>query len=306
MSAEETSWQKQLSIVVPAFNEEQGLARTLRELRTRLPEAEVIVVDDGSRDGTVEAARTVEGVVLLRHTFNRGYGAALKTGMRRATRPLVAWFDADNEHRIEDLSTMVQRLLDEGLAAIIGRRLKPGPSVLRTTGKWLIRMLVRSLGVDMGRDLNCGLRVFRSEVIQPYLTLLPDTYSASLTSTMVMIERRYPFAFCDIEVRERIGTSKVRLADGFSTMVLVLRMVTLFAPLRVFLRMGILLSLLGAAYGGTIAILRGQGLPTVGHLGILAGLVVCVLGLVADQISQIRLSAIVAAAEEAPGHTREE
>lgn len=302
MTSENIAWQTQLSIVVPAFNEEQGLEKTLRELRSRLPDAEVIVIDDGSRDKTVEAARAVEGIVLVRHAFNRGYGAALKTGMRRATRPLVAWFDADNEHRIEDLSTMVQRLLDEGLAAVIGRRRKPGPSVLRTTGKWVIRLLVKSLGVEMGRDLNCGLRVFRSEVILPYLTLLPDTYSASLTSTMVLIERRYPFDFCDIEVRERIGTSKVRISDGFSTMILVLRMVTLFAPLRVFLRLGILLSALGAVYGGTIAIVHGQGLPTVGHLGILAGLVVCVLGLVADQISQLRLSNMIAVADE--GHER--
>lgn len=299
MDSKSLNWEQQLSVVIPAFNEEGGIRATLQELRTRLPAAEVIVIDDGSSDGTAQAVREVSGVRLIQHPFNRGYGAALKTGMRQATRPLVAWFDADNEHRIEDLTAMSQRVLTEHLAAVVGRRPKPGPSVLRTSGKWLIRMLVQSLGVDMGRDLNCGLRVFRREIIVPYLSLLPDQYSASLTSTMILIERRYPFVFHDIEIRTRIGTSKVRIADGFATMVLVLRMVTLFAPLRVFLRMGIGLGVLGAVYGGMIAYLRGQGLPTGGLLAMLAGLIVTVLGLVADQISQLRLSTVLAADEQA-------
>jgi glycosyltransferase involved in cell wall biosynthesis len=297
------SWESQLSVVIPAFNEETGLRATLEELRTRLPLAELLVIDDGSTDGTAAVARAVDGVVLIQHPFNRGYGAALKTGMRNATRALVAWFDADHEHRVDDLVAMAERLVDQRLAAVIGRRTRPGSSVLRSTGKWVIRRLVHSLGSTIGSDLNCGLRIFRREIILPYLSLLPDTFSASLTSTMVLIERRYPFVFHEIELRSRMGQSKVRLADGFTTMVIVIRMVTLFAPLRVFLRLGIGLTLIGGLYGGVIAYLNGQGLPTAALLLMLAGIIVAVLGLIADQISQLRLSPIVAAADEA--HDRE-
>jgi len=224
----------QLSVVIPAYNEEDGIGRTLRGLRDALPTCEVIVVDDGSSDATVEQAKSVPGVRLLKHRYNRGYGGALKTGMRAATRPYVAWFDADNEHRVEDLERMARRIDDEGLIAVIGRRPKAGPSVVRNYGKFAIRMLARSLGVDIGKDLNCGLRVFQRSVILRYLLLLPDSFSASMTSTMVLIEEGHRFDFEDIQVRERIGTSKVQLEDGFFTLALVLRMVMLFAPSEFF------------------------------------------------------------------------
>lgn len=292
MTSDARTSAERLSVVIPAYNEEGGIGRTLEGLRAALPGCEVIVVDDGSTDRTLERAVAVPGVRVLKHRFNRGYGGALKTGMRASSRPYVAWFDADNEHRVEDLERMVARIQSESLAAVIGRRPKAGPSVVRNYGKLAIRMLARSLGVHLGKDLNCGLRVFRSSVILRYLSLLPDSFSASMTSTMVLIEERYPFAFEGIEVEERIGTSKVKLGDGFSTMALVLRMVMLFAPLRIFLSFGSLFLLSGTAYGIGRALLSGRGLPVAALLLIVTGVLLVMFGLVADQISRMRLTQI--------------
>ncbi len=284
-----TGWRERLSIVIPAHNEVEAIPSTLASIREAIPECEVIVVDDGSTDGTAEAVARFDGVRLVRHPFNRGYGASLKSGMERAEREFIAWFDADGEHRVEDVMEMARRLDEERLVAVIGQRKNPGRSVVRATGKFGIRLLARSLGVRAGADFNCGLRVFRSAVILSYRSLLPDGFSASMTSTMIMLARRYPIAFQPVTVKPRVGASKVALLDGFASLMLVLRMMMLFAPLRIFLGMGSILLLLGTAYGLTTAVILGLGLPTAALLLMNAGMMLCMLGLIADQISQIRL-----------------
>lgn len=278
-----------LSIIVPAYDEANGVAPTLRALRAAFPAAEILVVDDGSADGTAERAASVEGVRVLRHGYNRGYGAALKTGMRRARGELLAWFDADGEHGVSDLGAMVERLEREGLEAVLGQRPTGGGPTIRSVGKFLIRQLARSLGVRAGEDLNCGLRVFRRRAILPYLSILPDGFSASLTSTMVLLARRLPMRFQPITQRPRVGTSKVRVADGFASLLLVLRTVALFAPLRIFFSPGLVLLAAGFVYGVATAVVLGRGIPTAALLLANTGMMLCVLGLVADQVSQLRL-----------------
>ena len=225
---------RDLSVVIPAYNEAEGISLTLEGLLKEVPGAEIIVIDDGSRDGTSEAIARFSDVVLLQHTFNRGYGAAIKTGMMAATRKYVAWFDADNEHRVSDLKTMLSRMKREHLAAVIAQRRQPGPSAVRGVGKVFIRLLARSLGFKGEKDMNCGLRVFDRNTILRYISLLPNTFSASLTSTMIMLERRYPLGYHTIELNPRIGTSKVTLGDGFTALLLVLRTIMLFSPMRMF------------------------------------------------------------------------
>lgn len=282
--------QRELAVVIPAYNEEGGIGLTLRGLRAALPEVEVIVVDDGSRDATRANAAAIPGVRVVVHGTNRGYGASLKTGMSVADRRYVAWFDADNEHRVEDLVAMAERIHRQELSAVIGRRISPSVSVVRAVGKLAIRMLARSLGVDVGKDLNCGLRVFRRSIIRRYLPLLPDQFSASLTSTMVLVERGHSIGFHDMEVNPRVGTSKVRIRDGFSTMVLVMRFVMLFAPMRLLFVPGLLTIFAGVAYGIARAVLTGRGLPVASAFISMTGLFMSMLGLVADQISQLRFA----------------
>ncbi len=282
-------WQDLLSIVVPAFNEQDAIADTLRNLRARLPRAQIIAVDDCSSDATAECARQVPGIRVVSHSYNCGYGGALKTGMTLADRDYVAWFDADGEHRIEDLVDMVARLHRDRLVAVIGQRSSLGGSPVRAVGKWLIRLTARSLEFRGGPDLNCGLRVFRRDVICRYLFVLPEGFSASLTSLMVMLERRYPVAFHPVSMKPRIGVSKVRLRDGFGTLALVVRTIMLFAPLRIFLRGGLAVTTVGLLYSVLTAFIHRGGLPVAGALATMTGLLLIAVGLIADQIAQMRL-----------------
>ena len=149
--------------------------------------------------------------------------------------------------------------------------------------------MARVLGLRVGHDLNCGLRVFRRVAILPYVSVLPDSYSASTTSTMIMAERRYPVEFFDVDTNVRIGHSKVRVRHGFATIAIILRTITLFAPLRIFFGIGMSVIGLGGLYSVLIALLQGQGLPSAGVLAVLSGLLLCCVGLIADQISQLRL-----------------
>lgn len=280
---------KDLSVVIPAFNEAHGISPTLTALLESLPEAEIIVVDDGSSDDTARVAKSVDGVKVIRHGFNRGYGAAIKTGMLAATRRYIAWFDADNEHRVDDLAKMTALLDTEGLAAVLGRRRKAGTTAFRATGKAVIRAVAWTLGLTIGKDLNCGLRVFRRVAILPYLSILPDSYSASTTSTMIMAERQYPIRFFTIDTNPRIGHSKVRVRHGFATIAIILRTIALFAPLRIFFGLGVPVIVLGGIYSVIVAFVQEEGLPAAGVLSMLTGVLLCCVGLIADQISQMRL-----------------
>ena len=272
-----------LSIVIPAYNEEEGIVETLKQLISSFPDSEIIVVDDGSTDSTVEYVTNFETVNLIKHEFNRGYGSAIKTGMQSATRDYIAWFDADNEHNAENLKNMVEILESKKLVAVLGQRDR-SINKIRGFGKFIIRLLAWSLDVKTGVDLNCGLRVFRREIILRYLYLLPDKYSASMTSTIIMIERKYPFIFHPITINQRLGESKVALSDGFEALILVLRAITLFSPIRVFLRLSILLLSVGIVYGLIKALITGLGFSVLSAILIMAGLIIGVLGLIADQI----------------------
>jgi glycosyltransferase involved in cell wall biosynthesis len=289
-ATELSAFASRLTVVIPAFNEQAGIAPTLSDLTACLPQAEIVVVDDGSTDGTADEVARFPRVILAQHPFNRGYGAALKTGMTVASREFIAWFDADNEHRLQDLVVMARRIATEPIAAIIAQRGTPGASPLRTWGKAVIRSLARSLSSEAGKDINCGLRIFRRDVIERYLPLLPNTFSASITSTIIMLERGYPVAFQRVELNKRVGDSKVKVSDGFVALMIVLRIIMLFAPMRIFLRTGLILFAAGATYS-LLYVLLGRGVPTAGLGIILVSALMVFFGLVADQISQMRLAA---------------
>lgn len=282
------AWEKDLSIIIPAFNEEGGITPVLEALHTALPNAEIIVVDDASTDATAERVSAFDGVQLIRHPFNRGYGGALKSGMARARGTYIAWFDADNEHRVEDLIAMVEALRLGRCAAVIGERANPAPSIVRTVGKFAIRLLARSLGGARVKDINCGLRVFHRDAIIRYLPMLPDKFSASMTSTMILMERGYPIAFHPVSVNSRVGDSKVALADGFAVLFSVVRIVMLVAPLRILFTSGAGAVLFGLLYGLWRMVELGGSFPISAFVLTTIGMFFCVLGLVADQISQMR------------------
>jgi len=278
------------TIVVPAFNEEQGLPRVLEELTKACPDADVIVVDDGSSDGTCRVAANFP-VTVVSHTVNRGYGAALKTGIRHAKHDFVVFFDADGQHDAAYIPSMLDAL--ETVDLVIGERpTYTRKSALHWVGRRGLTQVIRFLTRLHLRDINCGLRAVRRGAIERYFNLLPDGFSFSTTSTVVFAKFGHRLAFVPIEVRRRIGTSSVRLVrDGYNTLLLIIRLIALFDPLRVFLPPAFGLMSLGVLYGVFMYVTLPvfQGLSGGALSMFLTGVMIFLLGVVCDQIAALRL-----------------
>lgn len=279
-----------LSVIVPAYNEGEGIAAALEELRRECPEAEVIVVDDGSTDNTGDIAAAVQGVKVVRHTRNRGYGAALKTGMRAATRRCVAWYDSDGQHRPSDLVAVARPVLDGKQDVVIGVRGRDSATQTeRVAGKWVLKYVAEAISRERIPDLNSGLRCFSRDVIMRYLHLLPDGFSASTTSTLLMMKRGYRVGYAPIVVKPRVGKSTVRIVqDGLRTLHLIVRIAVLFEAFRFFTVLGAMLFIPGVVYGLLWALVAGRGVSTLAAIMVIAGMFTFYVGILADQIVELR------------------
>ncbi len=279
---------KDVTIIMPAYNEAEGIGATIAELIEAIPQATILVVDDGSHDDTASIAESA-GATVLRHCRNRGYGAALKTGIRTVRTPYVAMYDADGQHRPEDLITLVDRAGEYDI--VIGARGSDSHRpLLRRPGKWLLKRIINALVGQKIPDFNSGLRVIRRDVILRYLHLLPNGFSASATTTICMLQRGYEVCFSPITVRKRAGSSTVgQLRDGWNTISLVVRLIILFNPRRFFLPPAVALIGGGVSYGFLKAVFSGQGVPTLALLAVTTGLITAMFGLLADQISTLRI-----------------
>jgi glycosyltransferase involved in cell wall biosynthesis len=286
-----TPARKRVTIVIPAYNEENGLGDVLEALQAALPAAaaEIIVVDDGSTDRTGEIAAAA-GVRLVRHTANRGYGASLKSGIKAAASEYVLTMDADGQHRLEDVARLCEAIQAEPAPdCVIGRRTQIFHSPLwRLPGKWALTQLAQALTARKIRDLNCGLRIARRDVLTKYMHLCPAGFSFSTTITVALVARGYYVTFLPIRVERRVGKSTVSVGTGFQTILLVLRLATLFNPLRVFLPLALLLIVAGGVW--TIPyLIAGKGVTVAALLSIVTGILLFAVGLLCDQIAQLRL-----------------
>jgi glycosyltransferase involved in cell wall biosynthesis len=281
----------QISIVIPAHNEEGAIGDMLRKLQASLPSnvTEVIVVDDGSRDRTAQIVAET-GVRLVRHPTNRGYGAALKTGIRAAAGEYIMTVDADGQHRIEDVLQVCQSIqIEHPPDMVIGHRTALLHSSLwRMPGKWALTQLARVLTQREIRDLNSGLRVMRRDVLLRYMHLCPPGFSFSTTITFALASRGYKVDFVPIKVEKRIGTSTVSVRTGFQTILLILRLASLFNPLRIFLPLSLVSFLAGVAWAIPYLIHR-QGLTVASMLLLVTSVLLFALGLICDQVAQLRL-----------------
>jgi glycosyltransferase involved in cell wall biosynthesis len=280
-----------VSIVIPAFNEEEGIGETLTML-TRSTEAharsyEVLVVDDGSSDRTAEIIAETPGVRLVQHRRNRGYGAALKTGVLAARGEVVAFYDADNQFDPEDLHKVVDEL-EHSDAALGNRTAKSHTPFSRRGGKKMLGWLANYLARQTIPDLNCGLRAMKRDLLLEYIHLWPSGFSASTTTTLVLLKEGYDVSFVPVTVKKRVGSSTVKIfRDGFNTVLLIIRLTTLLDPFRVFIPTAVVLFLAGLLWGG-FYMAAGHGL-SVGSLFLLvSGVNIFFFGLLADQIAALR------------------
>lgn len=279
-----------VTIVIPAYNEEEAIAAVVTRLAAAYPEYRILVVNDGSSDRTGEVLQGLPCDVVT-HEVNRGYGAGWKTGCRTATTDYILYYDGDGQFDVADVERMVTKGLAERADMVSGMRTKTSHTPLvRQPGKLVLKHLANYLARRDIEDLNCGLRLFRREVLLRYLHLLPDGFSASTTSMMIFLKRRYKVTFLPVVTSKRLGKSSVRiLSDGMNTIMLMTRMIALFDPLRIFMPVSGALIVFSVLYSLIEAMVQGMGVPVLGATLFIGGLITFLMGIVCDQISALRL-----------------
>lgn len=275
-----------VSVVVPAFNEGEGIGAVVTALRAAAPWHEVLVVDDGSSDGTGDAAARA-GARVIRHPYNKGNGAAVKTAIRSAAAEYILIVDGDGQHRPEDALRLASRLGEFDL--VIGAR---DPATQATTarrmGNAALNWLASYLTERPIPDLTSGFRGARREHLAEFVHLLPNGFSTPTTTTLAFIKAGYNVAFEPIGARARVGTSKIRLAsDGAKFLLILLKVITIFSPLRIFAPVSALSFVLGALYGAWNFVYHAR-IPNGAVLLLMFSVMVLLVGLVSEQISTLR------------------
>jgi len=275
-----------VSVVIPAYNEGAAIDQVVQALATAGPWHEIIVVDDGSKDQT-GAHAAAAGAIVVRHPYNKGNGAAVKSGIRRATGEHVLIVDGDGQHSPGDARRLVARLGEYDL--VIGARSTSTQAThARRFGNTALNRLAGYLTGREIPDLTSGFRGARREHLREFLHLLPNGFSTPTTTTLAFIKAGYNVAFEPIDALQRTGQSKIRFArDGVKFFVIILKIVTLFSPLRVFLPISLAAFTIGAAYAAwTIA--TQSHVTNSSVLLIMLSVVIFLVGLVSEQISSLR------------------
>ena len=274
------------TVVIPAMNEAASIGRVVGDLCATARWREILVVDDGSTDGTGDRAAAA-GARVIRHPYNKGNGAAVKTALRQAAGAFVLIIDADGQHRAQDAVRLVARLGEYDL--VVGARSSPSQaSWSRRLGNSALNALAGYLTGRPIPDLTSGFRAARRECLVEFLHLLPNGFSTPTTTTLAFLRAGYNVGFEPIEAARREGASKIHLGpDGVRFLLILLKVTTIFSPLRIFVPISLAGFVAGAAYAlWTIA--TQSHVTNSSVLLITLSAVVFLIGLVSEQISSLR------------------
>lgn len=276
-----------LSIVLPAKNEAEGLARTLPKVRECYPDAEVIVVDDGSTDSTADVAAQC-GVRVLSSPYSMGNGAAIKRGARSATGDVIVFMDADGQHDPANIDLLLTKL-GEGFEMAVGARGKGGQAnASRGLANAFYNRLASWMTGHRILDLTSGFRAVRAERFREFLHLLPNGFSYPTTSTMAFFRSAYPVAYVPVDVRQRVGTaSHIRpIKDGIRFLLIIFKIATLYSPVKLFAPTAAVFFLTGVGYYvWTFA--TEHRFTNMSMLLISASVIVFLIGLVSEQVTSL-------------------
>ena len=275
-----------VTVVIPAFDEAGSIGQVVAQLRAAAAWQDVLVVDDGSADGTGKAAADA-GARVIRHPYNKGNGASVKTAIRAADSEWVAIVDADGQHAPEDAVRLVSRLGEYDL--VVGaRRVDTQATAARRAGNAVLNWLASYLTERPIPDLTSGFRAARREYLLEFIHLLPNGFSTPTTTTLAFIKAGYNVAFEPIAARSRVGTSKIRLAgDGAKFLLILLKVITIFSPLRIFAPVSAVAFAVGAAYGLWNFVYHAR-IPNGAVLLLMFAIIIMLVGLVSEQISSLR------------------
>ena len=278
-----------LSIVIPAKNESAAIGKVVRSAVEHYPDAQVIVVDDGSTDDTATVAREA-GAKVVQHPESLGNGAAVKAGARAATGELIAFMDGDGQHDAAELAPLLERIGQGYDMAIGARNSGSHANVGRLFANGIYNAVASLLTGRNIPDLTSGFRVARASLFKQFLYLLPNGFSYPTTITMAFLRSGYPICFEPIPVADRIGKSHIRpLRDGIRFLVIIFKIATLYSPLKIFLPVSALFFLSGAGwYAYTFAAM--QRFTNMSMLLFSAAVIVFLIGLISEQITSLTYS----------------
>lgn len=276
-----------LSVIIPIFNEEASIREVVDGVFAHFKESEVIVVDDGSTDRGAEMARQ-GGATVLRHPYNLGNGAAIKSGIRKASGDVLVFMDGDGQHRPEDIARLLKEI--DHYAMVVGQRDGQGQA---NVGRSLANKIFNGLASYVCRfpilDLTSGFRAIRAPLAKQYVYLLPNTFSYPSTITLATIKSGHPVCYVPIQVKPRVGQSKIKaVRDGVRFFVIILKITMLFSPLRIFLPVSLMF--VGSALGNyAYTFYYFHRFTNMSVLLAFSGVLVFMLGLIAEQIALLRM-----------------
>jgi len=280
-----------VSVIVPAYRESAGIESLVTRIRETLDDTaytyEVIVVDDGSDDDTAENA-TRGGARVVSHPYNMGNGAAIKTGIRHATGTIVVMLDGDGQHRPEDIPCLIEKL-DTYDMAVGARTGDSHTSMFRSMANRFYNLFAGYICKRTIDDLTSGFRATKRYIARSFIPLLPNTFSYPTTITMAVVRSGYSLVYVPVTCDKRTGESKIRpFRDGSRFLLIIIKIATLFSPMRIFLPVSAFMFLLGLGYGlFKIFFLGGRYGPTSAMLMTMA-VVIFMVGLVSEQVAQLR------------------
>ena len=277
-----------VSIILPAKNEAESLATLLPVLRKNFPEEEIIVVNDGSTDNTVEICEQNQ-VTVITHVYSMGNGAAIKTGARNAKGDILMFMDADGQHNPDDINRLLEKINDGYDMAVGARQINTHASLLRRIGNSVYNRLASIMTGYPIKDLTSGFRAARARHFRKFLYLLPNKFSYPTTSTMAFFRSGLPVAYVPIKASNRAGEGKshIRLFhDGFRFLIIIVKIGALFSPMRFFLPISGLLFFTGLAYYG-YTYYNFDRLTNMTAILFLSSLFTFLIGIVSEQISAL-------------------
>lgn len=284
-----------ISVILPAFNEAPSISpvveRICQVMDTQGCEYEVVVIDDGSTDGTAEKALQA-GANVICHPYNIGNGAAIKTGIRNAAGEILVMLDCDGQHAPEDIPRLLEKIGPYDM--VVGARTRESKtSIYRDIANTVFNWLATYVCGRKIEDLTSGFRAIKATVANEFIPLLPNTFSYPTTITLAAVRSGYSLTYVPINTDQRIGKSKIKpLQDGSRFLLIIFKITTLYSPLRIFLPVSIMTFMIGFGYGlYKVFFLDSRYGPTSAILMIVAVLMF-LIGLVSEQIAQLRFDRI--------------
>ena len=280
-----------ITIIIPAYREGESIFGVVEETRRVMDAAgrtyEILVVDDGSDDETAAEARKA-GARVLSHPYNIGNGAAVKTGIRNARGGILVTLDADGQHSPDDIPRLLEKMGTYDMA--VGARGDGSKrSILRTVANGLYNRFATYMCKRRIEDLTSGFRVIRTDIARRFVSLLPNTFSYPTTITMAVVRSGYTLAYVPITTHRRVGASKIRpFRDGCRFLLIIIKIATLFSPLRVFLPVSAVMFLTGLGYGLFKIFVLGERYGPTSAMLMTVSVVIFMVGLVSEQVAQLR------------------